>query len=290
MQEWQELQKYIDHYVYVMEKEEICVVHNEKGAEAERIYQYFAREAGDQKWEFDIALDCIRQMDEETREMIVNDPDYRRHHFGVGMNIRNQYIHSSARQEYLDADNESSLIFRVILTILHPYYDFRNKLLVEVMEDSGFKEIKREYGEVFGDIIEGKLERVAREPGGKNRREILEELREELKEKLGPLGGKEFFKEKFIEAVKECRRRGAITRNRFVFRNAVQNISPLYDKEFRQMAFLFETHLFPKVASGEIKSEAECRQYIKQKMELEEENDADFLAECVFAAFHKSGI
>ena len=56
-------------------------------------------------------------MDEKSRVTILNHLNYYRHHFGVGMVIRNHYVHPSVRHEYFEAENISAAAFRIILTI-----------------------------------------------------------------------------------------------------------------------------------------------------------------------------
>lgn len=284
MREWQELLEYIDNYVYVTDKEEISIVYNKRAEEADRVYQHFVEEVGNQKWQFDIALDCIRKMDEESRTLILNHLDYKDFHFGFGMYIRNQYIYSSKKHEYFEADDESRAVFKIILTILHPYYDFRNTLLMSVVENYEFNRIKNLYQEDFGYIIENKLMEIAKEPEEKSCEEVLEELREELR----TLSGKKYFKRKFVEVVRELCRKGDLSgeKSSFTFRNVVYGIAVLYPLEYQQLVLLFETDLRWNIIRGEIKSVAECRQYIDQNVGFKEEY-ADFLAQCFFEAFQR---
>ena len=285
MKEWQKLLDYIDSYIYVTDKEEISIVYNEKASEASRVYQHFLKEAGENKWEFDIALDCVRQMDEASREMILKQLNYYQHHFGVGMVIRNHYVHPSVRHGYFEAENISGTAFRIILTILHPYYDFRNGLLVSVLEDLDFDSIKELYQEEFGDVIEKKLMDFAKEPGGRSCEEALEELGEALRE----ASGKEFFKRKFVEMVQELRRQGELkTRegNSRAFQDALYRISILYPLESQQLKLLFETDLRWEIERGDIKNIEECRQYIDQKVGFKEVY-TDFLAQCYLEAFQE---
>ena len=285
MKEWQKLLNYIDSYIYITDKEEISIVYNEKAPEASRVYQHFLKEAGESKWEFDIALDCVRQMDEESRKMILEHLNYYEHHFGVGMVIRNHYIHPTARYDSFEAENISGEVFRIILTILHPYYDFRNRLLVSVLEDLDFGRIKELYQEEFGDVIEEKLMDFAKEPGGRSCEEALEELKEALRK----ASGKEFFKRKFVEMVQELRRQGELkTRegNSRAFQDALYRISILYPLESQQLKLLFETDLRWEIRRGEIKSLEECRQYIDQKVGFKEAY-TDFLAQCYLEAFQE---
>lgn len=285
MKEWQKLLDYIDSYIYVTDKEEISIVYNEKASEASRVYQHFLKEAGENKWEFDIALDCVRQMDEASREMILKQLNYYQHHFGVGMVIRNHYVHPSVRHGYFEAENISGTAFGIILTILHPYYDFRNGLLVSVLEDLDFDSIKELYQEEFGDVIEEKLMDFAKEPGGRSCEEALEELGEALRE----ASGKEFFKRKFVEMVQELRRQGELkTRegNSRAFQDALYRISILYPLESQQLKLLFETDLRWEIERGDIKNIEECRQYIDQKVGFKEVY-TDFLAQCYLEAFQE---
>lgn len=284
MTEWQELLNYIDNYVYVPDKEEIGIVYNEKAAEADRVYRHFLKEVGERKWEFDIALDCIRQMNEESRELILDHLNYIEHHFGVGLVIRNHYIRSSNKHGYFDADNESGVIFRIVLTILHPYYDFRNELLVSVIEDHDFDRIKKLYQEDFGNVIDQKLMEVAKAPEEKNCEEVLEELRTELRK----VSGKDFFKQKFVEIVRELRKNGELSgeKSNLAFQNAIYRISMLYPLEGKQLELLFTTDLRRNIKRGVIRNTEECKQYIDRNIGFKEEY-TDFLAQCIFEAFQE---
>lgn len=284
MVEWQKLLDYIDNYIYVADKEEINIVYNEQASKADGVYQHFLKEVGDHKWEFDIALDCIRQMDEESRKLILDHMNYTEHHFGLGRLIRNHYIHSSNKHGYFDADYKSSVVFGIILTILHPYYDFRNELLVSVIEDYDFGRIKKLYQEDFGNVIEEKLMDIAKEPGEKSCEEVLEELRGELRQ----LSGKDFLKQKFVEAVQELRQNDELSgeQSKIAFQNAVYRIAVLYPLEYRQLVLLFTTDLRRDIASGVVKNIEDCKQYIDRKIGFKEEY-TDFLAQCFFGAFRE---
>lgn len=284
MIEWNKLLDYIDNYIYVTDKEEISIVYNEQASEADQVYQYFLKEVGEQKWEFDIALDCIRQMNEESRKFLLAHMDYTEHHFGLGMFIRNHYIHSSNKHGNFEADSESSVVFGIILTILHPYYDFRNKLLVSIIEDYDFGRIEKLYREDFGNVIDEKLMGIAKETGEKNCEEVLEELRGELRD----LSGKDFFKQKFVKTVQELRQKGKLSgeNSNLAFKNAVYNISVLYPLEYQQLAMLFTTNLRKNITEGVIKNIEECEQYIDQNIGFKKEY-TDFLAQCFFEAFQE---
>ena len=216
--------------------------------------------------------------------MILDHLNYTEHHFGLGMLIRNHYIHSSNKHGYFDADNESGVVFGIILTVLHPYYDFRNKLLVSVIEDHDFGRIKRLYQEDFGNVIDQKLMEIAKDPGEKSCEEVLEELRTELRE----VSGKDFFKQKFVEIVREIRKNGELSgeKSNLAFQNAIYRISMLYPLEGKQLELLFTTDLRRNIKRGVIRNTEECKQYIDRNIGFKEEY-TDFLAQCIFEAFQE---
>ena len=96
MKEWNHLLDIIDSFVYDKELEKIVFDKTDKSIKAKNSYdnlikKYNLDEDENQKWAFDIALDCVRNMRDEDRDYLREsyDVDF----FGYGMYVRNEYIH-----------------------------------------------------------------------------------------------------------------------------------------------------------------------------------------------------
>ena len=151
MKELQPLLGHIDSYINIDDEEEIVIRHTPCAAQAQKVYEDALRliefkesEEGDAndddsddyknhfcdpKWEFDIALDCIRTMDDDDREYVRNHLQPSEYHFGYAMGIRNRYIHPSRKHQMFMPDRVSGRIMTIILSIVSPIYNFRNDVI-----------------------------------------------------------------------------------------------------------------------------------------------------------------
>ena len=113
--------KYKSYYVYDFETESIHVAEGNDHEAACKLYAQMTEnrfEHDDDRWAFDIALDCIRKMLDVEYECIKRDgkiPDF---HSGYGMYVRNKYIHPSKLHRFVIADNVSSTVEKFIYSIL----------------------------------------------------------------------------------------------------------------------------------------------------------------------------
>ena len=66
------------------------------------------------------AEDLIRNLSEEDREMILQNPDYVQHHFWLGLYIRNRYIYNNPDLSFwpYHADHISHDIFDCVVSLL----------------------------------------------------------------------------------------------------------------------------------------------------------------------------
>ena len=88
---------------------------------AQELYAQVTKDAfgsAEEKWAFDIALDCVRNMKDKERERIQKDGEIPFFHFGYGVYVRNHYIHSSKKHTYFMADDVSSTVEDFIYAIL----------------------------------------------------------------------------------------------------------------------------------------------------------------------------
>ena len=113
--------KYKSYYVYDFKTESIRVA---DGPDHDAALDWYAQATKDRftydddKWAFDIALDCIRNMTDEECERIQRDGEITDYHFGYGMYVRNHYIHKSKRHRVVVADIVSDAVEDFIYTIL----------------------------------------------------------------------------------------------------------------------------------------------------------------------------
>ena len=102
------------------------------------------------------------------------------------------------------------------------------------------------------------------------------------------MSGKDFFKQKFVEIVRELRKNGELSgeKSNLGFQNAIYRISMLYPLEGQQLELLFTTDLRRNIKRGVIRNTEECKQYIDQNIGFKEEY-TDFLAQCILEAFQE---
>ena len=123
MKEFSKLLKYKAYYMYDYEFEDIQVAEGDDHDAAQELYAQVTKDAfgsAEEKWAFDIALDCIRNMPNDQRERIQKEGKIPFFHLGYGVYVRNRYIHSSKVHLYGMADDVSSAVEDFIYAILCP--------------------------------------------------------------------------------------------------------------------------------------------------------------------------
>ncbi|MDD3186159.1 MAG: hypothetical protein PHT76_12745 [Anaerostipes sp.] len=291
MKDMNRLVEYIDGYIYVSDMEEIIIQHSENADEANRLYQYMIQTyklENNQKWEFDIALDCVRNMNAEDRDYIKENPKVSEYHFGYGMYIRNHYIHCSNKHSYFEADNESSSVVEMILSILHPIYDFSNANIREIYSNWDYERLSKQYREQYSDIFDTALSKVC--AANKEIRivdSVVQEVKEELRKREGRVG----FKKIFVEIVKECL---AVPDKKYInqvwddVEKKLYDKSCIYEQEYYQVKCMKVIDLYREV-QGDIwgrtkfSSVDACAKYIEDTLGLKEDY-AVFMAECAIEA------
>ena len=121
MKEFNKLLKYKAYYMYDYEFEDIQVAEGDDHDAAKELYSQVTKDAfgsAEEKWAFDIALDCVRNMPNDQRERIQKEGSISFYHFGYGMYVRNHYIHPSKAHLYGMADDMSSTVEKFIYAIL----------------------------------------------------------------------------------------------------------------------------------------------------------------------------
>lgn len=121
MKELNKLLKYRSYYEYDFNSESICVANGELYDEAQKLYSnivstyFFDR---DEKWAFDIALDCIRNFTEEDLGTLVNRRGIFNYHSGYGMYVRNHYVHQNRLHLCWMPDNVSARVEELIYAMV----------------------------------------------------------------------------------------------------------------------------------------------------------------------------
>ena len=124
MKEWNFLLNVIDAFVYNDVEEKIVFDNSPISIKAKEYYntliaKYHIDSKENQKWAFDIALDCVRNMRDEDRDYLRESYDI--DFFGYGMYVRNEYIHcAKLHRGFFCADNQCSVVLGFIYTILTP--------------------------------------------------------------------------------------------------------------------------------------------------------------------------
>lgn len=291
MKEWNDLILYKENYIYVEDNEEIIIRHGEDADRANELYERIVRDyhlvEHEIKWQFDIALDCIRNMSQENADYFVENPYTYKYHMSYGMYIRNRYIHHATKHSYWEADNVSTVVLRFILTILHPLFDYRNTELCAFFDDYDYPVLINLYEEEYEEIfVKAELE-LASPENRLTAKEAIERIKQELREKLGP--GE--FKQIFVRVVKEfCdnEKRFWIYDNWKDFQDVLFRQSVLYPLEYQQVKCMREIGLYREVESEKLQELNECIEYINENIGLKEEY-ARNMAECALEAYCACG-
>lgn len=116
-----ELLKYRDYYIYSLTHEALRIRHGEDREGAVETYSKMIRNLylqGEERWAFDIALDCIRNFTESEIAFIQEHKEIFDYHFQYGMYVRNRYVHPSKFHAYLLADHVSSKVYQFLIGIV----------------------------------------------------------------------------------------------------------------------------------------------------------------------------
>ena len=121
MKEFSKLLKYKAYYMYDYEFEDIQVAEGDDHDAAYDLYAQVTKDAfasAEEKWAFDIALDCVRNFTEADCANIREQGEIPFFHFGYGVTVRNKYVYPSQKHTFLMADNVSSDVEDYIYAIL----------------------------------------------------------------------------------------------------------------------------------------------------------------------------
>lgn len=117
------------------------------------------------------ADDCIAHLKNKDRNYLIRypyEPDY---HFSYGLYIRNHYIHNKDFSEvsfWVEPDDLSSEIIRMIFSKLLPEYEYDNLFIESLYDDRRFIKLRWEYKKIYGvypvEIVEKYKQAIALEP------------------------------------------------------------------------------------------------------------------------------
>lgn len=292
MKEWHVLLDYIDSYVYNHDTEEIMIKNSPDAPKALALYQkmlkdYSMEEDKYLKWSFDIALDCVREMNNEDRLYLSHSYEVDFH--GYGMFVRNKYIHcAKVHRCFLCADGQSSKVLGLIYTLLHTYYNYFNKELCELLHNFTYKDIVKAYSDKFDFIEEYTLELT--EPGcNLTANDILNKISNRVRHELGSEG----FNNILIDVVKECGKDCLAPDKWLNLINKLYSKAPTYKKEYYQVIALKEIGLIRDLVCdypiNKFENELDCKIFIDNNLGLRDE-DAISLANCMWCAFKETDI
>lgn len=277
MKEFNKLLQYQDYYEYDYDCEVIRIAEGDKHEEARKLYAHIVRDFflwdGD-KWAFDIALDCIRRFDEQELNCIISDGEIKDYHFGYGMYVRNNYIHTSNIQPYLSADNVSGRVSAFIYTILFPTYNCLSKEFMKLISDFTYRDLKKQFGETH-PIINEMCEKLADMSCKFTAEEALNIIINTIRTDLGRDGFKNILLPIVRDHVSEY---GTIRCEWETLVDKLYNKTRLYEKEYNQFRTLDYIDIVSKISTGSVKTPEEGRNYLVKILGLSEE-DALYMAE-----------
>lgn len=298
MKELQPILEHIDSYIYVDEEEEIVVKHGPDAEKAQQVYEdalkflgiketekarsgkdgsnFYPFDYSDPKWEFDIALDCVRRMDNDDREYVRNHMQTTEYHFGYAMGIRNRYIHPAKKHHVFEADGVSGSVMTKIFSIVSPIYDYRNHVIAGFFGNMDLSHLLERYGETQKDVFDQIYDNLAN-----NRYTTSEEAKTDLDNALRQsLGPNEFIKI-FKEALEYYDKNESKNDREDWYWNTNFPAckAMLYPLQATQASVLRKMGMCWQVERLSLKNIEECRDYIDKKLGLREDY-ADYMARC----------
>lgn len=102
----------------------------------------------------EVADDCVRNLSEKEKEYLIANPRVIDYHFSYGMYIRNHYIHNRDFSEvsfWVEPDDLSYEIIRMILSRLLPDYDYDNAFVEKLYYTEKFLQLRKEYKAIYGE-------------------------------------------------------------------------------------------------------------------------------------------
>lgn len=280
MREFNQLLNYRNYYVYDFDCEAIRVADGELHDEAEELYSRFVKNhfmKDNEKWFFDIALDCVRNFTDEECSIIKEQEEIAGYHFGYGMYVRNHYVHCSKFHSFFMADSVSGRVAGYIYTILLPVYNCLSEEFMKLVGDFDFDDIESQY-KATQPIIGEMKEKLAKWEKDLTADDAMKIIKTTIRNNLGPNG----FKNILFPIVEEH-----IDKHKYVhieWRELTDKLYKkmrIYTKEYNQFKAIKDLNVISAVSGmfPSLNSLEETRDYIMEIIGFSKE-DSLYMAEC----------
>lgn len=128
-----------------------------------------------------VATEVLKGLSQKDKDYIFLHPDSTEHHFGMGLGIRNKYIHGEDLQfNYCHPDGLSSEITARIASMIIENYDYDNPFYRHLYDDFSFNHLRRLYYAVKGEYPDTLIDQFADLPddyaAAKTAREKVKEV------------------------------------------------------------------------------------------------------------------
>lgn len=275
---------HIDHYCYMENSERLEILSGPGSEEAGDFHQAILRDFAleeNARWELEIAIDVLRRLSPGDRQYMSVHLDESLYHFGLGMWIRNTYIHPASQHSYFMADSVSSQVLRCIFSILHPVYDFRNEDLCSFYSLSELSSFPASFEEIRLQVREETA--CALLAGSVSGSEAYSLYRENLKEALGTEGFSLMLQEALTDAAKAKDFQGF--QEISDLRSVLWGMTELYPLEVNQIIALNSLGFLDQIDELRIGSREECGHEMDRFLGLKPVC-RDFLSGPLFLACH----
>ena len=287
MKEFNKLIEYRSYYEYDFNCEALRVNTGEDSDEAKKLYSHLVRDyflEADDKWAFDIALDCVHNFTDEEIEIIQRQEEIFDYHFGYGLYVRNHYVYPSKCHIYFMADYVSSRVEAFIYTILMSKYNCLSKEYMKLISNYTYSDLKELYGKEH-PIITQVADRLSDMGTKETAEEAMKALISSLRESLGY----DYLKEQVSILIKKyIDHKDLIAKDNFNFVNALYKVTRVFEKEYHQIVMLRELGLFSDLKNIGITVKYptvdSLFNFISEGLGFKEE-DSQFLADCLWNAF-----
>ena len=112
-----------------------------------------------------VAEDVFKSLSQEDKDYIFKHPSSIDHHFGMGLGIRNKYIHGQNLEfDVGHPDSLSSEITSKIASLIIDNYDYENPFYRHMYDDFTFDHVRRLYFALMGEYPDRILDEYADKP------------------------------------------------------------------------------------------------------------------------------
>lgn len=287
MQDFNKLILYRSYYEYDFDCEAIRVNSGDESAKAKQLYSHIVREYfsdADDRWAFNIALDCVHNFTDEKIEIIQRQEGIFNYHFGYGLYVRNHYVYPS-KCHLMEADYVSERVEAFIYTILLPKYNCLSKEYMLLIGDYSYLELKELYGKEY-PIIAQAADRLSDIRTEETAEEAMKTIIAGLRESLGY----DYLKKQVSTLIKQyINHKDLIAKDNSNFVNALYKVTRAFEKEYCQIVMLRDLGLFSDLNDAIYPTVDSLFNYISEGLGFKED-DSHFLADCLWNAFDQAMI